>query len=298
MKRLNMDTKATENKTAVKAKRLFDIIRARMSEADFSNTSIAVSYYLLLALFPFVILLGTLLPYLNIDTVTILEYMRIPFPEPIWNLIAPIIENLLTAPNPELFLVSLLAFSFAAIQGVKKLYRGLTKAYGIEKRPVFWANQAIVVAAIIVVLGSLFVFILLFVFGEIILDALSPIAPWTITISTTLWTTRGYIAALFLFVLFCLLYRLLTRGDLKLKEVWPGAAITTIGLVILSQAFAIYAQFAANSLAIYGAISIFFVLMVWLNFSTTLIMMGMLLNASIREYRNTDSAKRPSHKGE
>lgn len=293
-----MDVKATDSKAVKVAKRLFSIGRARFNESDSSNTSILVSYYLLLALFPLVILLGNLLPYLDISAPMILDYLQITFPEPVWNLIEPTIEGLLRAPNPALFFASFIAFGGAAIKAVQQLYGGLVKAYGIRERPGFWANQIIAVIAIVLILASLLVFVLIFVFGEMLLDALWAAAPWTTTASMTLWAVRGSVAAVFLFVLFCILYRLLPYGGLKLSEVWPGAAFTTIALVILSDAFALYVHFAANSLAIYGAISIFFVLMVWLNFSTTLIMAGTLINATLRQYRKTYPPNRaPQEKG-
>ncbi len=294
-----MGSEPGKSKAAQKAKRLFSIGQDRFVASDFSNTSILVSYYLFLALFPLMIFVGNLLPYMQVSAAAILDYLRITFPATVWEVIEPTIEGLLTTPNPALFFASIIAFCGAAMKGVQQLYVGLTKVYSIEKRAGFWMGQVISVLAIILVLALLLVFVLIFVFGEMLIEAVSGTAPWVAGISTTLWGVRGYLFALFLFILFCILYRLLPYGKLKLNEVWPGALLTTIGLVILSDMFALYVHFAANSFAVYGAISVFFVLMVWLNFSCSLMMAGALMNATLREYRHTYSSKKePQEKAE
>lgn len=282
----------------VTGKHLFGIARARLIKSDFSNTSTLVSYYLLLALFPLIILLGNLLPYVAVSATTVLNYLRYAFPDPVWSMVGPTIEKLLTTPNPGLFLASLTAFIGAAAKAVQQLYNGLIKTYGITKHRGFWASKVVTILSILAILASLLAFVLLFVFGEMLMSAVSSAAPWLSPVTSALWDARGFIAILFLFALLCILYLVLPHGTLKIREVWPGAACATIGLVLLSDGFAIYVHFAANSLAIYGAISIFFVLMIWLNFSTTLLMAGTLVNATLRQYHKGTSSDDTASEGE
>ena len=56
------------------------------------TTSVVVAYYLLLSLFPLIIALGNILPYLQIDQETVLTYIRQVIPETIYQFIGPAVK--------------------------------------------------------------------------------------------------------------------------------------------------------------------------------------------------------------
>jgi membrane protein len=70
----------------------------------------------------------------------------------------------------------------------------------------------------------------------------------------------------------------------RLRSVLPGAVFATIGWMLLSQVFGLYAQYFAARVSGYQIIGSFVVLMLWLNFAATVIVLGGVLNAVVEEF--------------
>lgn len=70
---------------------------------------------------------------------------------------------------------------------------------------------------------------------------------------------------------------------MRLRSVLPGAALTTVGWLILAQAFSLYIRYFGTSWNSYGAIGAVIILLLWLNYSATILMVGAVLNVVIEE---------------
>ena len=106
------------------------------------TTSVVVAYYLLLSLFPLMIALGNLLPYLSIDPNTVLSYVQELIPSQIYDFIGPAIENLLTTSSGGLLSISALAALWSASQSINALQIAMNKAFGVDRVPILsWCAQ-------------------------------------------------------------------------------------------------------------------------------------------------------------
>ena len=72
----------------------------KSSEMDLS--SIAVAYYLILTIFPFLILLANLFPYLHIDTSELLSFMKNNLPEQLYENTSGIVRGIFNKPSTSL----------------------------------------------------------------------------------------------------------------------------------------------------------------------------------------------------
>jgi membrane protein len=70
----------------------------------------------------------------------------------------------------------------------------------------------------------------------------------------------------------------------RIKYALPGTIFATVGWIVLAQGFSIYAQTFAQRVSGYQIIGSFIVLMFWLNFAATIIILGGVLNVTIEEY--------------
>ncbi|MCS6734487.1 YihY/virulence factor BrkB family protein, partial [Proteus terrae] len=86
-------------KSNQKLMRFIETTQNRITDSEMGTTSVVVAYYLLLSLFPLMIALGNLLPYLSIDPNTVLSYVQELIPSQIYDFIGPAIENLLTTSS-------------------------------------------------------------------------------------------------------------------------------------------------------------------------------------------------------
>ena len=164
----------------------------------------------------------------------------------------------------------------------------MNKAFGVEQRKNF----------IIVRLMSLFVIVLLLTavvgvvgvlgLGKTILDFLQPIFHFSTDVIDTFQTLKWPITTLVLMVIMCLIYRVVPNARLNFRSIIPGAVFSTIGWMLLSQVFGLYIKYFSSKIASYQIIGCFIILMLWLNFAATIIILGGIINAVVKEYTSNE----------
>lgn len=268
-----------------KAKRFAKIFWARFTGSELPTTSVVIAYYLLLSLFPLLIALGNLLPYFNIDPASILNYLDTVVPAAIMPVLSPIVESLLTSSSGGLLSIGVVAAIWSSSRGINQLRRGINKAYGISDSGLYIVKRFFSIFTILFILLFLAAFAIVFSFGEMLLESLSATLPWAGNLFYWLVSLKWPVALLFLFSLLALVYRVTPDIRLRLRHVLPGAALATVLLLLLVQAFTVYIRFSAQSYSGYGVIGAFIVFMFWLHFSAMIVLGGAVLNASVSEYR-------------
>lgn len=89
------------------------------SEIDL--TSIAVAYYLLISIFPLLLIVVNILPYFQIPIAEFLEAMEDVLPESLYEVVAKVTRNLLTQPSSGLLSFSILSALWAFSQSMSFL---------------------------------------------------------------------------------------------------------------------------------------------------------------------------------
>ncbi|GGC99069.1 YihY/virulence factor BrkB family protein [Enterococcus wangshanyuanii] len=268
--------------------RFIETTQRRMVDSEIGNTSVVVAYYLLLSLFPLLIAVGNILPYLHIDPNEVLPYIAEAIPETIFNDLQSAIKSLLTQRSGSLLSISALTALWSASQSINALQIAMNKAFGVEQRKNF----------IIVRLMSLFVIVLLLTavvgvvgvlgLGKTILDLLQPIFHFSTDVIDTFQTLKWPITTLVLMVIMCLIYRVVPNARLNFRSIIPGAVFSTIGWMLLSQVFGLYIKYFSSKIASYQIIGSFIILMLWLNFAATIIILGGIINAVVKEYTSNE----------
>lgn len=275
-----------------KAKKFALIFKNRFLGTEVVNISVLIAYYLLLSLFPLLIALGNLLPFLGIQPTTVVTYLQPILPQPVQAVLLPIITNLLTGASGGLLSVGALAALWSSSRGVRYLQLGLNKAYGIPDRNhlVKRILSFLIVLLIMLLLGC---FVLIYSLGELLLSFISPYIPAAESLFDSVSSLKWPVSLLFIFLLLLLVYRVVPDVKLRLKEVWVGAAFSTVSLLLLSEGFTIYIRFFTQRFSSYGALGTFFLLMFWLQFSAMLLLIGAIVNASMFEFRHGEAL--PQH---
>ncbi|MGD9560373.1 MAG: YihY/virulence factor BrkB family protein, partial [Oscillospiraceae bacterium] len=265
--------------------KFFTIAKDRFVGADVGNTSVLITYYLLLSLAPLVIAVGNILPFLNIDPTSVMGYLDTVVPEAVLPILEPIVSGLLTNGSGGLLSLGLIAAIWSSSRGIRYLQKGMNKAYGIPDTASFIAKRLVSLVTILLILLLLIAFVVVFSMGEALLQGLAPILPQAGQLMHTLLDLKWPVAIGFLFCMLLIVYRVTPDVKLRFRDVLPGVFLALVGLLALVQGFTIYMRFATRNLSSYGTLGALFLLMFWLNFTVTLVLVGAVLNASIREYR-------------
>ncbi|MDR4196593.1 YihY/virulence factor BrkB family protein, partial [Bacillus cereus] len=154
---------------------------------------------------------------------------------------------------------------------INALQIAMNKAYGVENRKNFLIVRffsLVVILLFMIAISGVTIFLGL---GQMILEALQPIFNFSGNVIIQFQTLKWPITLVVLFIIMFLIYVIVPNAQLKLKAVIPGTIFATVGWMLLSQVFGIYAKYFATRVSGYQIIGSFIVLMLWLNFAATII---------------------------
>lgn len=265
--------------------------------SDINNAAIVMAYYTLLAIFPTVILIGNLLPLLNIKSTTIMSYLETAVPATIYNTLQPLVKNFLDNGSGGLASVSALVAIWAVSRGINALKLAINKAYGVGDTQSAIVTRVVSILLIFVFGIALVIIFLFFSFGQIVLENLGPIfnlpLSWLTTFKSLKWPTTIF----GIFGILCLVYRFLPNAKVHGLFILPGALIGTTSWVLITQGFSIYVHYFARGVLSYGTLGTFIFLLFWLNYSGWVILLGAVFNATLERLKYGQiSAKKPTIK--
>ncbi len=90
---------------------------------------------------------------------------------------------------------------------------------------------------------------------------------------------KTFVLPIAIFLIIMTLYMFLPNKRQPLINVLPGTVFTVIGWTILSYLFTIFINYIANFSFLYGSLSTIIILMLWLYFSSIILILGGELNS-------------------
>ncbi|WP_395625952.1 YihY/virulence factor BrkB family protein [Daejeonella sp.] len=248
------------------------------------NKASSLSYNFMLAIFPAIIFLFTLIPYIPIDN----------FQDQLMNLIALILPaEAYAAVNTTLLDIvenqnsKLLSFGFVfalifATNGVHTLMVAFNKSSLItETRS--WLRQRLVAVFLTILISFALIFgLVIMTIGEYIIGLLKT----GLSFQDSIWLYllnmgRWLILIIIYFVTIASLYRYGPANAKKWKFFSAGSWMATILAVLTFWGFSYYINNFGNYNKLYGSIGTLIVLMIWLYLNSLIILVGFELNASI-----------------
>ena len=194
-------------------------------------------------------------------------------------------------------IVGVLAGLFAATGAAVALIQALNTAYDVEEGRGFVGQRLTalaIVGALVVTLAGMFVAL---VFGPSLVDLLLPAAVTESPLRFLIALGRYAAAVALLMGFFGFVFRVApNRPEHPLRILTPGAVLGVAGWLVLSWLFSLYVRIAGNYAA-YGAAAGIVILLIWLNYSFTVLLMGAELDNEIERHlgaaahRSTDPAR-------
>ncbi len=274
--------KARENKMIQFLRKMI----RRYSGHNVSATSAYMAYYWVLAFFPFIIFLISLLSYTKIPIGVLLLYISEIVPDSLVPVIEDTIKQFILYRSTALVSVGGLVTLWSAGTAVNALTRGIHMAYNSKYIKPFW--QARVIALVYTVLLAVLLIVLMvgLVFGNRLGDYLFGILDMNKGIFMPIWNiTRLIMPFIALIVVLYIIYKFIPRKYLRDASVWPGVIFTSLGWYTFSLIFSIYVDNYSKYNQLYGSIGSVFILLIWLYGSCTLLVLGAEINAQIQEMR-------------
>lgn len=271
-----------------KSIRFGQILVKRIMANDVSGTAAQMSYYLIMAFFPFIIFLIASLSYSNIFEYSLPELIQRVMPEDTAHTLTNIIEELLTARSGSLTSISMLSTIFFASKGVKAIINGMNKSYQVSESRSFFKKIFISLTftiLLVISINFLFIFIIM---GKVIAETLVSFFGIS-NFPAMLWNIlRISISLTFIFLVISFIYVFFPNLEdrLKFKEVIPGSIFTTLIWVGGSFAFSFYVNNFSNYTLIYGSLAGIIVFLLWLFISSIILLSGAEINSLLKTMKS------------
>lgn len=256
----------------------------RLRYDDVSAYAAQISFYLLLSLFPFLILLVTVLTKTQlIDINQLLEMMQNSniFPEMAVTVISDTFSGV-TMPSASIPLYIVVVI-WSASRGIRAVMNGIHMAFRTRDAHNIFVRFFL---SFIYTLGFVLVVVLfavLVLFGDSLFSWLSETFRLFFLMSTLVRLIRYLVPLIFLLILYTLLYKVIPAKELKIREVLPGSLLAALSSFLISQLFSLYLNHFGNYSALYGSISGIIVICTWLYLFSFIMVLGAEINACLYE---------------
>ena len=247
---------------------------------DIGARSAQMTYYWILAFFPFLIMLITLLSYTNIAEGEFMAYLDKVVPSSVMPLIKQTLNQLIEYRSATLLSFGAIVSIWSSSAAVNVVIKGIHKAYSATDTRPFWIKKMISIGYTFVLLILLVGMIVFLVFGNNIGKYVLGLLVKDPKLYRPLWDLfRFSISLLVLLLGLYTLYRVVPRKHRQSNNVWPGTFFASFGWYIFSMLFSIYVDRFSNYSQMYGSIGGIFVLLIWLYTSGMVLLLGAEMNA-------------------
>lgn len=265
------------------SKKFFKGLMKEISEDNVFNGAAALAYYLLLALFPAMIFLLSLIPYLPIENVhqAVMDFMAQILPSEVTRTVESVVAEVTTTKRGGLLSIGALLTVWTASSGLYAIMQQLNITYDVKESRPFWKARG--AAILLTILFSILVVgaFALIVFGGVLQDWMVNNLGWGEVFVVLFAGFRWLVIAGLLLAGLAVTYYFGPDVDQKFTFITPGAVIGVIVLAAASMGFRVYVENFGDYGASYGSLGAVIVLMLWLYIVGLVILLGSEVNALV-----------------
>ena len=245
----------------------------------------ALAYYLLFMIFPLLIFLSSLLGLLELDVSSIIQGLTPLLPAGVVDVVESYLSYVSATSSRAMLWFGLVFTIYFPMRAADCLMISVRRAYHLP-RP---KNQIVYMAKVLLYTVFLLVSIALSLTLVTVGRAALEFAGRFFVVPEAfieLWTDlRFLVLGGVMFAAVGLLYAAAQDGRQPDRNHVPGALAALVGWMVVSAAFSFYVENFANYTAIYGALGTVIVLMMWLNLTALMLIMGAEINGVLISIR-------------
>jgi membrane protein len=260
----------------------------RLNSDDCTDMAAQVSFYSVLSLFPFLLVLASLLGWIPTTSRwdAFADWITTYFPSRARRLV---LTNMIELSHGYGGFLSfgLLATIWSASSGFLSLMEALSTAYGLKDGRSYLKKRAIAICATLV--AALFVLLsfALWNLGHLIVGLISH----DFVVFEMQWRFARWVATLLLMCLgIDLINYFLPAAGRPWKWLTPGTVLVAVALIGATIAFNFYLIHGPNIPRIYGTLAGFIVLMLWIYAANLILLIGAETDTAIHELRSNGAS--------
>lgn len=255
---------------------------------DFYGMAAEMGFMLVVGIFPFMLFLMAVFGWMGNKSYldSILRVLSNIMPNQAMNLLKSVLaETMIFNHGKLLAIIGIITTLVLSTNGIAVVLKGLNRAYKVEETRSFIYTRILSFLMVFVNILVLFLTINIIIFGKVIIMFLVAHFGMSKGVAITILTLRWPVAFLALYVMAFLIYYILPdlRGNeaFKRKSALPGTVFFTIFWLVGSWGFSVYVNNLSTYNLVYGTIGAFFILMIWLYYTSILLLIGGEINSQV-----------------
>lgn len=259
---------------------------------DMATYASALTFQVLMAIFPFLIFLIALLGFLQLPE--FFDYLReqatLLLPDEASAQLNQVIDEL-EQPQGGLLSFSIIVALWAASGGVRGLTHALNIAYGVEEGRAAWKRVLLSLVYTVAFAVILIIALGLMILGPQVMGWIAGLVGLE-QLFVTIWTwARWPVIVLLLMVVVAMVYIALPNVRQPFRLITPGSVLAVLVWIVASLGFGFYVRNFANYSAIYGSLGAVVILLFYFFLSSSVLLFGAELNAVLLRRSTAPRAK-------
>ncbi|MFA6083938.1 YihY/virulence factor BrkB family protein [Mucilaginibacter sp.] len=255
-----------------------------IQKTSLTNRAAALAYNFMLALFPAIIFLFTLIAYIPVNHFQddLLSVFSLIMPTNAYLAFKSTIEDIIKNQNGKLLSLGFITALYFATNGVSNLMQAFNKSSLILETRTWLKRRLIALTLTVVISIALLIAIFIMIAGQTVIHFVqdqfnSEAHFWIYLIALSRWL----IILIIFFVSVCILYRYGPSNKQKWKFINPGSILATSLAILTSIGFTYYTNNFSSYNKVYGTIGTLIVVMIYLYLNSLILLIGFELNASV-----------------
>lgn len=241
------------------------------------------SFFVILAVFPALVLLLSLLRYTDLSVENLIRALQGIIPEALMDRARELIWEVYHNSSGALVGLSAVTALWSSGRGIYGLMKGLNAVYGTREDRGYFRIRLISMAYTFVFLLVLLLTLVLHVFGSIFLRWLRYSNSGVFQVVARVVDIRFVLLLTLQTLIFTLMFMVLPNRRNRFWESIPGAVLASLGWLVFSDGYSIYVEHFSGFAKLYGSVYAVALAMLWLYCCMSIVFYGGGLNRYLAE---------------
>ena len=272
--------------------RFFNIFFFNIKDDEIMDRANGVSYNLILAIFPTIIFLFTLIPYVSnyypeINRDSIMQFMGEIMPASMYEVASSTVLDIISNQRGGLLTFGFVFALFLATNGMLALMRAFNACYKTVDKRNAWRMRFTATGLTLMLSLVLFFAIVLLVVGQVAINYVTVHLEDFSNLNLDSFTIYGLLVLRFavIFIVFFFAISFIYYFGPAVHYNWKffsvGSWIATLACLAVSYGFSYYVTNFGSYNKVYGSIGALIALMIWIQLLTVVLLFGYEINASL-----------------
>jgi membrane protein len=287
------------------SKNLYDVLRIfiqQLKKDDINERAGSMAFSYTIALFPLLLFLLNLVPYLQdffplVTTPNILSFVQGIMPWDVYLSIESTLLDIVSKPRQSLLSLGFFFALFASTQGVVSMMNSFNSVYKTKENRGWLASRGIAVAIVLVLVVTILAASSVMIIGSFLITELRETNLFSSGFMIFLFTTLKFFILLSVFFLTsAFIFRFAPAIHDKWHFFSTGAQLAGLLITLSFYGFIFYLENFASYNKLYGSIGTIIALMLWLYLTSVIVLVCFEVNVSFdlaeEKQRNRDNLKK------